>query len=86
MLNSNWLFATSSTQMNAPHAWMKAKMPTALIALPDSGTSTRRNVHHSDAPSTRAASISSSGIAEATCWRMRKMPKLITSVGRMIAW
>ena len=58
-------------------AWMKAKIPTALSAVPDSGAITRARIHHSEAPSTRAASSSSSGIADATCWRIRKMPKLM---------
>ena len=34
----------------------------------------RAMIHHSPAPSTRAASISSPGIALPTCWRIRKMP------------
>ena len=61
--------------MNAAQAWMKAKIPTAASALPESGAITRRRIHHSDAPSTRAASSSSAGIADATCCRIRKMPK-----------
>ena len=33
--------------MNMPQAWMKAKMPTAASALPDSGAMIRRMIHHS---------------------------------------
>ena len=86
MLNSSWVFATSSGQRNAPHIWMNPKMPTAARAVPDSGAITRARIHHSVAPSTRAASRSSLGMADATCWRTRKMPKLMIRKGRAMPW
>ena len=63
--------------MNADHAWMKARMPMAPMADEQRGTITCRKMRSSEAPSTRAASRSSSGMPWAMCWRMRKMPKLM---------
>ena len=47
--------------MNAAQAWMKAKMPIAPMADEQSGAMMRRKIRNSEAPSTRAASSSSSG-------------------------
>ena len=63
--------------MNADHAWMNARMPMAPMADEQSGTMMRRKMRSSEAPSTRAASSSSSGMPWAMCWRIRKMPKLM---------
>ena len=80
MYISRWV-AISRGQMKAPHAWMNARMPSAPIAEEHNGTMICQKMRSSEAPSTRAASSSSSGILWAMCCRMRKMPKLMIKYG-----
>src|SRR5579864_82109 len=60
---------------------MAAKIATAAIAEVAAGAAIRRKMRHSEAPSMRAASRSSSGSAVRKYWRMMKTPKLITRYG-----
>ena len=63
-----------SGQMNAVQAWMKARMASALIAGARRRGTSRSMIPHSDMPSIRAASSSSSGTLVMVFWRMKKMP------------
>ncbi len=57
-------------------------MPSAASGAVASGSTTRRNTRHSDAPSIRAASMSSSGMPDMN-WRIMKMPRDVHSPTRM---
>ena len=64
---------------------MKVKRKRIAIAGLAAGMATVQNVRIMDAPSTRAASMSSSGIASTRYWLMKKTPNAVTSDGRTTA-
>ena len=59
-------------------------MASAATAGADSGITIRQKIVHSRAPSTRAASSRSSGIASMN-WRIRNTPSGPAAAGRMTA-
>jgi len=64
---------------------MNVKRPRMAIAGRAAVTPTCQKVPIMVAPSTRAASISSSGMTSTRYWRMKKTPNAVTSVGMMTA-
>ena len=77
MLKRRWSFAISSGQMKAAQAWMKAKIPIALRRDRE-----RRDDPGQDPPLRRAVDPRRleqlvGDRRTATCWRIRKMPKLM---------
>jgi hypothetical protein len=63
---------------------MKASSVITAISGLDSGSTMRRKILRLPAPSTRAASSSSSGTASMNCLA-RKMPSAVAAEGRMTA-
>ena len=76
-------FETRSGHRKSFHAPRNVK--TVKVAIPGaaSGSTMRRRIWNSDAPSKRAASRMESGMEAKNC-RMRKMPKTWTAPGAII--
>src|SRR5699024_449330 len=66
-------------------AVMKVNSPRMAIAGRAAGSPTVRKVRNVLAPSTRAASRSSSGMTSTRYWRMKNTPNAVTRVGMMTA-
>src|SRR5215469_579052 len=70
-------------QKKSFHDMRKVSIASTAIAGRAAGTTTARKMRNVLAPSTKAASTSSSGTAVAMYWRMKKTPNAVTSVGRI---
>ena len=73
-------------QKKSFHVARNVSIPSTAIAGRTAGTTTWRKVRNVPAPSTYAASSSSSGTPATTYWRMKKTPKAVTIVGRITDW
>ncbi len=67
------------------HALTKVNSPSIAAAGRAAGTPTVRNVRNEVAPSTRAASMSSSGTAWRKYWVIQNTPNALVSAGTMMA-
>jgi hypothetical protein len=85
MVNISVEFATIKGQMNKLQVYTQFTMEMAAIGERLKGRMMLRKTLHSEAPSTRAASISSSGML-IIFWRRKKMPELIMISGKIRPW
>src|SRR5699024_4861732 len=76
-------FKVMTGQKKSFQAVMKVSMPSTAIPGRAIGSTIVQKVRSAEAPSTLAASISSSGRDCATYCRMKNTPNAVTSVGRM---
>ena len=65
---------------------MKVSRPSTAGAGRSAGSTTFQKIRKVEQPSTRAASISSSGTAWLAYWRIMNTPKALTRNGRITAW
>src|ERR1700755_3110863 len=77
--------STMIGQKKSFHDIRKVSIPSTAIAGRTAGTTTDQKIRNGEAPSIQPASISSSGTALATYWRMKKTPNAVHSVGRITA-